>query len=176
MNPTLIVLEVLGWIQAPLLWYLFKRYAKRNVLGELIAGAIFGVFFEVATEALWDYHFQITFYRDTPVGVLTGWMVMFTLVTYISEKLYCRVLRTDHIAPRDKRIFIFDLIAGTIVALPMETIGAKLGVWTYRTDLLKWDWNHLVPFFNMPYEVISGYCLVMLIAPTFVRYWEKSFE
>jgi hypothetical protein len=176
MNTTLTVLETIGWLQVPLVWYLFKRYAKRNVAGELISGAIFGVFFEMTTEPLWDYHFAITFYRDIPVGVVTGWMVMFTLVVFISEKLYCFVLHKEHIVPRDKRIFIFDLIAGTLVALPMETIGAKLGVWTYRNDLLKWDWNTLIPFFNMPYELIMGYSLVMLIAPTFVRYWEKSFE
>lgn len=176
MSLTLILIEILGFIEVPLVWYLFKRYGKRNVMGEMIAGGIFGLFFEVASEPLWDYHMAVTFYRDTPVVAITGWMVMFTLVVVISQKLYCLALHKTSIQPHDKRIFIFDILAGILVGLPLETFGARAGVWTYRTDLLHWNWNSLIPFFDMPYEVIWCYALLMLIAPTFVRYWESSLE
>lgn len=172
----LILLEVWGlFFQAPLVWWLFRRYGRRNVTGEMIAAAIIGVVWEISTEPLWDYHFKVNFYRDAPVAVITGWMVMLTLIVCLSEKLYDLVLRKKGIVPGDKRIFIFDIISAMIVALPMETAGAKLGVWTYRQDLLKWDWG-FIPLFNMPYELMFGYSLLMLIAPTFIRYWEKPFE
>jgi len=159
----------------PVMWWLFKRYAKRNVLGEIIAAGIVGIFWEIATEPLWTYHFRITIYRDVPVAVITGWMVMLTLVIFLSEKIYCRLFKTDSLKPRDKRIFLIDIFSAALICLPMETVGAKLGVWTYRQDILRWDWG-FIPFFNMPYEILFGYSLIMLIAPTFVRYWERSFE
>lgn len=172
---TLIILEIWGFLQVPVVWWLFRRYARRNVAGEMIAGAIVGVCWEICTEPLWDYYFRVTFYRDAPVAVITGWMVMFALITFVSEKLYCLFLRRDSILPRDKRIFLFDVLAAAVVSLPMETMGAKLGVWSYRQDILKWDWG-FIPFFNMPWEIMFGYSLLMLVTPTFVRYWEKSFE
>ena len=176
MSDTLILIEIFGWIEVPLVWFLFKRYAKRNVLGEMAASCVFGIFFEVVSEPLWDYHMAVTFYRDTPVVAITGWMVMFTLVVVMSEKLYRFALREERIIPYDKRIVLFDILAGIIVCLPLETFGARTGVWTYRTELLKWNWDSLIPVFKVPYEVVWCYALLMLIAPTFVRYWAKSFE
>jgi hypothetical protein len=176
MNSTLIMLEIWGFLQVPIMWYIFKRYAKRNVIGEIVASGIVGVFWEVSTEPLWDYHFLINFHKDIPITAITGWMVMLTLVIFLSEKIYCFLFKKTSIEPRDKRIFMIDIFSAFIICLPFETVGYKLGVWTYRQDLLHWDWGHLIPFFNMPYEILSGYALVMLVAPTFVRYWEKSFE
>lgn len=172
---TLLLLEIWGFLQVPVVWWLFRRYARRNVAGEMLAGAIVGIFWEISTEPLWDYFFKVTFYRDAPVAVITGWMVMFALITFVSEKLYKLFLRKPAIAPRDKRIFFFDVLAAALVSLPMETLGAKLGVWRYRQDILNWDWG-FIPFFNMPWEIMFGYSLLMLVAPTFVRYWEGAFE
>lgn len=172
---TLKLLEVWGFLQVPAVWWLFKRFARRNVAGEMIGAAIVGIMWEMVTEPLWDYHFRITFYKDTPVAVITGWMVMLTLIVFVAEKLYCYFLRKERIAGRDKRVFVFDVIGASLVALPMETVGAKLGVWTYRQDILKWDWG-TIPFFNMPWEIMMGYSLLMLIVPTYIRYWEHSFE
>ena len=174
MNVSLYFLEALGLSLPLVMWLVFRRYG-RNVTGEIIAGAIVGVVWEIATEPLWDYHLNLTFYRDIPVAVIAGWSFMLTLVPFLSEKLYCLVLRRAALAARDKRIFIFDIVSAALVCLPLETLGAKTGVWTYRQDLLQWHWG-LIPLFNMPYELLFGYSLLMLIAPTFVRYWERSFE
>ena len=175
MSPLLVFLEAFGLSLPALTWWLMRRYARRNVAGELIAGAIVGVVWEIATEPLWDYHLALTFYRDAPVAVVAGWSVMLALVPWLAEKIYCKVLGLAALRPRDKRIFIFDIVSAAIVCLPLETLGAKCGVWTYRQDLLKWDWG-LIPLFGMPYELLFGYSLLMLVAPTFVRYWEGSFE
>lgn len=171
----LLLLETWGFLQVPVVWWLFRRYAHRNLGGEMLAAAIVGVMWEMATEPLWDYHFRVTFYKDAPVAVITGWMVMLPVIVVLSEKLYRFFLRRELLDRRDKRIFFFDVISAALVALPMETIGAKLGVWSYRQDILRWDWG-LIPFFNMPWEIMAGYSLLMLIVPTYIRYWERSFE
>ena len=171
----LAIIEIILYLQIPVTWYLFRRFAKRNVTGEMIAGTMIGVFNEFATAPLWDYHLSINIYKHTPLAVVLGWGVMFTLVTFISEKLYCYFLKKDCIEAKDKRIFIFDVASAALVAFPLETLGIKLGIWNYRYDILQWNWG-TVPFFNMPYEALVGYMLFMLIAPTFVRYWEKGFE
>lgn len=171
----LILWEIWTYVQVPVMVYVFKRFAKRNVIGDLVAGSIIGLFIEFATEPLWDYHLQITIYKDTPLSIILGWGVMFTLVVFASEKLYLWILRRDTIKPYDKRIFLFDVVAAAAIAFPLETIGLKAGIWDYRYDLLQWDWG-TVPFFEMPYEALVGYALLMLVAPTFVRYWEASFE
>jgi len=171
----LALLEAWGFLQVPVVWWLFRRYARRDVTGELTAAAIVGVMWEMATEPLWDYNFRVTFYKDAPVAVVTGWMVMLTLIVFLAEKGYTRLLKKDRIARGDKRIFLFDVAAAALVALPMETAGAKLGVWSYRQDLLQWDWG-LIPFFGMPWEIMAGYSLLMLIVPTFIRTWEGEFE
>lgn len=171
----LILLEIWGlFFQVPVVWWLIHRYGKRDVTGEMIAAAIIGVVWEVSTEPLWDYHFKITFYHHAPVAVISGWMVMLTMIVCLSEKMYKKLLKKDKVEYGDKRIFIFDVLSAAVIALPMETIGAKMGVWSYQQNLLKWDWG-LIPFFNMPYELLFGYSLLMLIAPTFIRYWEKPF-
>jgi hypothetical protein len=172
----LIVLEIVLYLQIPLTWYLFRRFARRNVIGEMMAGVMIGAFNEFATEPLWQYHLHITIYKhNTPLAVVLGWGVMFTLVTFISEKLYCAFLKRPHIEGKDKRIFVFDVLAAAMVAFPLETLGIKAGIWSYRYDRLGWDWG-TVPFFKMPYEALFGYCLLMLVAPTFVRYWQRPFE
>lgn len=172
---TLRVLELIGLLQAPVMWWAFRRYFKRDMTGEMIASAIVGVVWEIATEPLWDYHFSITYYKDAPLAELTGWMVMFPLVILLSEKLYRTVLKKEKLLPHDKRIFLFDIISAQVICLPLEAAGAKLGVWTYRLDILGWHWG-AIPFFDLPLEVPFGYSLLMLIAPTFIRYWQKDFE
>lgn len=175
MSATLVFLEVIGLSLPALLWFLFRRLARRNMAGEIAAGAIVGLVWEISTEPLWDYHLALTVYRDVPLAVIAGWSFMLTLVPWLSEKLYCRVLGEPALRPHDKRIFFFDILSALVVCLPLETLGARSGVWTYRQDLLQWDWG-LIPLFNMPYELLFGYSLLMLVAPTFVRYWEGSFE
>jgi hypothetical protein len=172
----LIILEIWSYLQIPLYWYLFKRFAKRDIVGDLIAGTMIGCFIEFSTEPLWVYHFKITIYKhNTPLSVVLGWGVMFTLVVFLSEKLYCKFLKQPSIIPYDKRIFLFDVLAGVMIGLPFETLGLKSGVWDYRYDILQWNWGEVL-FFHMLYEALFGYALLMLIAPTFVRYWQAAFE
>lgn len=171
----MILWEVWAFGQIPLYLYLFKKFGNRNVAGDILAGTMIGCFIEFATEPLWDYHFKVVIYKDIPIAVLLGWGALFTLVTAFSEKLYKVILKKDSILHYDKRIFIFDVIAAAIVAFPLETMGLKAGIWDYNYDMLQWNWG-TVPFFEMPYEALFGYCLLMLIAPTFVRYWQGAFE
>jgi len=170
----LMLWEIWSYVQIPVVWWLFKKFGKRNVAGSLVAGAIIGCFLEFATEPLWTYHFRFTIYKDIPPGVILGWGVLFTLVTIASEKMYMKALHVTSVRPNDKRIFLFDVIAACVVAFPMETIGLKQGVWDYNYDILQWNWG-TVPFFHMPYEAVLGYALLMLVAPTFVRYWRGHF-
>jgi len=173
---TLILIEVWSYVQIPVIWYLFKKLARRDVSGHMIAGTLIGAFLEFSTEPLWQYHFKITVYKhNTPLSVVTGWGVMFTLVVFLSEKLYCWFLKESTILPQDKRILFFDALGALLIGLPLETLGLKSGVWDYRNDILHWDWG-IMPFFRMPYEALFGYTLLMLIAPTFVRYWEGVFS
>lgn len=172
---SLLLWEAWTYLQLPLLWWLFRRYAGRDVRGDLIAGSLLGIFMEFATEPLWDYHFRLTIYKDVPLSVVTSWGVMYTLVVFVSEKAYFRLFDKTEITPGDKRIFLCDLVCGLLVGVPMEWVGLKTGIWTYRYDRLGWDWG-MVPLLGMPWESIFGYALMMLTAPTFVRYWEGSFE
>ncbi len=171
----LIIFEAAIYALVPLVWFLFKRFAGRNVAGEMIAGAIIGFFNEFATEPLWDYHFRLTYYKDIPVAIILSWGVLFAVVVYVSEKMYCFARKRKTIKPGDVSIFIFDLLAAALIAFPVETLGVKSGIWTYRYDRLNWDWG-TVPLFNMPWEALFGYCLLMLIGPSFVRAWEKTFD
>lgn len=172
---TLIIIEISFFLLVPLTWYLFKRFAHRNVFGQMVAGTILGAFNEFATQPLWDYHLQINVYKDTPLSIIFGWGVMFVVATFISEKLYCFFLKKTEIKAGDKRIFVFDMLAGTLFSFPLETILLKAGVWDYRYDLLNWHWGE-IPFFNMPLEALFGYCLFMLIGPSYVRAWGKYFN
>ncbi len=168
-------MEVWGFIQVPLVWYLFRRFGKRNVTGELIAGTIIGAFIEFATEPLWDYHLKVTVYKDVPLVIVIGWGMMFTLATCLSEWMYKKVTGKTVVDDRDKRLLLLDVVCAVAVALPIEKLGLATGVWTYRYDLLQWDWGK-VPFFNMPLEALFGYALLMLIGPSYVRHWQREFE
>ena len=172
---TLLLLEIWGFLQVPVVWWLFHRYARRNVAGEMLAGAVVGVFWEISTEPLWDYHFVVTVYKDIPPGIVLGWGVLFTLAVFVSEKLYTLIFRRNSIIEYDKRIFITDLLAAPLVGLPLEKTGMLAGVWDYHYELLNWS-GIVVPVFGMPLEALIGYGLLMLTGPTFVRYWQRGFE
>lgn len=167
--------EIWAYLQLLVVWYCFKRFAGRNVAGDIIAGSLIGFMLEFITEPFWNYHFRITIYKDIPLSVPFAWGMMITLVTFLSEKLYCRSLGKKEIDIYDKRILFFDVLAGVLIGFPMETIGIKTKIWDYRYDLLNWNWGN-APLFNMPYEALAGYALLMLVSPTFVRYWQGSFE
>ncbi|MFA6092251.1 MAG: hypothetical protein WCU88_01705 [Elusimicrobiota bacterium] len=171
----LILWEVWSYAQVPLFIYLFRRFFKRNIAGDILAGIMIGVFIEFSTEPLWLYHFKLTYYKDTPISVPLGWGVMFAQICFLSEKLYCFLLKKDRIIPGDKRIFIFDVLGGALLGFPFETIGHHAGIWDYNYKVLGWDWG-TVPFFGMPYEALVGYMLLMLTAPSFVRQWQGFFE
>ena len=170
----LVLWEIWSYLQIPVVWWMFWKFAHRKVGGSMAAGAIIGCFLEFSTEPLWNYHFRFTIYKDIPPGVILGWGVLFTLVTFASEKMYMKILKVPGVIPHDKRIFLFDVVAAIAIAFPMETIGLKQGVWDYNYDILKWNWG-TVPFFHMPYEAVLGYALLMLVAPTFIRYWRGYF-
>ena len=172
---SLLFWEIWSYAHVPLVWYLFKRFARRDVSGSIIAGAMIGVFLEFATEPLWTYHFRLTIYKDIAPSIFLGWGVLFTLVLFVSEKLYRAVLHTRRVRVEDKRLFVFDVAAALLVAFPMETMGHKAGVWTYNESVLNWDWG-TVPFVRMPAEALVAYALLMLIAPTFVRRWRGAFS
>src|SRR5262245_24482651 len=108
-------MEIFSYVQIPLYVFLFWKFAKRNVVGDIVAGSIIGCFIEFATEPLWDYHFKITVYRDTPLSIILGWGVMFMLVCFISEKLYTWLLRKPSIDMYDKRIFLFDVLGAVLI-------------------------------------------------------------
>lgn len=171
----LILWEIWSYVHLPIIWFLFRRFGKVNVIGSMIAGSIIGCFLEFSTEPLWTYHFKFTVYKDVAPSIVLGWGVLFTLTIAFSEKLYCRVLGVNRVRRDDKRIFLFDVFAACLIAFPMETIGLKSGVWTYNQDMLNWSWG-TVPFFEMPLEALFGYALLMTIAPTFIRHWRDGFQ
>lgn len=171
----LVFMEIWSYLQVPVIAYLFWKIAKRNVVGDMIAGTLIGMYIEFATEPLWDYHFVVTIYKDIPPGIVLGWGVMFTFAVFISEKLYKFFFKQNKIIQYDKRIFITDIIAAPLVGLPLEKIGLLTNVWDYHYELLNWS-GITIPVFGMPLEALIGYALLMMIAPTFVRYWQGSFE
>lgn len=158
-----------------LVWYCFRKWARRDVLGDLIAGVLIGFFWEYSTEALWTYHLQVNVYKDIPLAILFGWGVMFTLAVFVSEKMFILFFRMKDTIRHDLRVFITDVIAAFLVGLPIEKFGLVTGLWDYNYGILNWS-PARDPVFHMPYEVLVGYGLLMMIAPTFVRYWHKAIE
>jgi hypothetical protein len=171
----LIYWEIWSYLQIPIFWYLFRRFARRNIIGDIIAGAMIGVAIEIATAPSWIYHFKINFYKGAPLSVPLGWGVMFAQVVFLSEKLYCWVLKEKAVISHDKRIFFFDVLAGVLIGFPLEAMGLHAGVWDYNYSVLGWNMGR-VPFFNMPIEALLGYAMLMLLAPTFVRHWQGPFN
>jgi len=169
----LILWEIWSYLQVPFFCYIFSRFLHRNIVDDIIAGAMIGLAIEFATEPLWIYHFKINFYKHTPLSIPLGWGVMFAQVVFVSEKLYCLVLKKDKIMHHDKRIFIFDALAGVLIGFPLEAMGFHAGVWDYNYNTLGWNMGR-VPIFNMPIEALIGYALLMLLAPTFVRCWHGA--
>jgi len=169
------ILEIFSYFFVLFVWTIFRRYLKRNITGDILAGAIVGLFLEFSTKPVNIYHFHITIYKDLPLIIPFDWGMMFAVTVYLSEKAYRFVLREPCIKPKDKRIFLFDVIIGTLVGFPLETAGAWLGAWEYNLGKIHWTLGN-VPIFHMPWETVIAYALIMLVGPTFVRYWQASFE
>jgi hypothetical protein len=172
---TLVHWEIWSYLQVPLFWFLFWKFGRQDVSGSFIAGSLVGLFVEFSTEPLWTYHFRYTFYKDVTPSIILGWGVLLTLTVFFSEKLYRWLLNRNTVDPNDRRLFLFDALAAGLIAFPMETMGLKAGVWTYNLHILDWTWG-TVPVFEMPFEALFGYMLLMTIAPTFIRRWRQDFS
>jgi len=167
----LTIWEISSFLQLPIMWALFRKFGKVDVLRPMLAGAIVGCFIEFSTEPLWAYHYRINVYKDVPLAVVLGWGFLLTLVTQASEVLYRWVV--DRVgSSREWYRVVCDVCAGVAVALPLEAIGLKNGIWDYNYVALQWTWGTL-PLIEMPYEALMGYALLMLIGPTYVRYWSR---
>jgi hypothetical protein len=161
-------LEVCSYVVAIALWtYLHNRFG-RQISGDILMGTVMGFFLEFSTEPVSNYRFALTIYKDLPLIIPFDWGLMFALTALASDKLYARFFGNK--AKPDGRIFILDLMIGTMIGFPAETLGAHLGAWTYNIDALGWSLGQ-VPFFHMPWEAAISYALIMLIGPTFVRSW-----
>lgn len=170
---SLVLWEAWAYVHVPLVWWAMRRFARREVSGEIAAGTLLGFYIEFATEPLWDYHFAINFYKDAPLAVPLGWGAMFALVTFLSEKLLRRLHPEAPLERADRRMLLCDAAAGFLIGVPLEWIGLRSGVWRYNAEILGWDWG-AVPGLGFPYEALLGYILLMLVAPSFVRYWRRE--
>jgi len=170
---TLFFLELWSYLQIVVVWVAFKRFAKRDVSGGLLAGSLIGLMNEFITEPFWLYHFKINIYKDIPLSVIPAWGVLLVMVTFLSEKAYKAVFKINRINPKNYRILLFDIIIGVLVGFPVETIGIKFGAWEYNYDLLQWNWGN-IPVLGMPTEALIGYALFMLVFPSFVRHWQSN--
>ena len=168
---SLLLWEAWSYLQVPAVWLGFKRWENRDVSGELIAGTLFGAYIEFATEPLWDYHFYLTIYKDTPPSVPLGWGVMFAAASSLSDKLYRRFVKRE-LDRSDPRLLVCDVLAGVAVGVPLEAIGHRAGVWDYNYGILGWSWGDL-PLTGLPLEALFGYALLMVVAPSFVRNWRE---
>lgn len=164
--------EIWSYAQVPLVWLAFRRWAGRDVSGELLAGALFGAYIEFSTEPLWNYHFRLTVYKDIPLSVPLGWGVMFAQSCALSEFLYRRLLGAAP-AHDDPRLLLCDAAAGVLVGVPLEAIGHAAGIWDYNFGVLGWTWGRM-PLTGLPYEALAGYAMLMLVAPSFVRRWRDG--
>ncbi|MCB4757028.1 MAG: hypothetical protein LHV69_08410 [Elusimicrobia bacterium] len=170
-----ILWEIVSYLTVFAVWLFFRRVLKRNITGDILIGTVFGVFSEFFTEPFVNYHFKLTFYKDVPVVIPIAWGMMFAMTAYVSERLYSFFLKRRKIVAQDKRILVFDVIAGLLVGFFLETVGSQARLWEYNSLAIGWNLG-TIPFLNMPVETLIAYALIMLVMPTVVRYWHGSFE
>lgn len=167
---SILVWEFASYLPAPLLWFLFRRFAARDISGDLICGAMIGAYVEFAAEPLWDYHFRFVIYKDVSLSVLLGWGVLFALARALSEGLHRRAAGVRSVDPFDRRTFLFDGLAGLALLVPIRLIGALSDAWDYNLDVLRWTWGR-APLLDIPFEALLSYLLLMTTAPVFLRSW-----
>ena len=154
---------------------LFLGLAHRNILGDIIAGTVFGFFWEFSTARFWDYRLGWKLPWGTPPAVIINWGVLFAVVVFLSERLYKSMFHRAQVELHDPRIFLTDVVAGLCVGCPAEWLGLYRGLWTYKDCPSCWSgWGPKVPILGLPSDIFIGYALMMLVAPTFVRYWQGA--
>lgn len=153
---------------------LFWFIGKRNVTGEMICGTLIGIFIELITEPDWDYNLKFYIYKDVSPLVILGWGVSFSWVVAVSDFVYKLWVKGKKVKLFDKRVLLTDFVCGTIMFVSVEVFAMHvLHAWTYSPIL---GWTLIVPIINYPFEGVLGSMLAALILPTFVRYWQKSFD
>jgi len=113
---TLLIIVTIIWL-----------YREKNLWGEIILGSVVGLIWELATESLWDYNdymFSLYIYKDVPLSVVLGWVVVFMISSIIADYLYERV----------KNDFVATVTSIFIVGSLLETMGITLNLWTYTVD------------------------------------------
>lgn len=157
-----------------LIFPIFFRIFRKNIIGEFIAGVVLGIFFEIATEPVWDYHLTWYLYKDVSPIIMLGWGVSFTILVKLSDWFYKKVYHKKQVNLFDLRLFASDLIVGTTWLTAVELFGINvLHGWNYSPEL---GWHIMIPIINFPLEAVLALALFSLVMPTFVRHWQKKLD
>jgi len=146
------LLTVSGIVCLIVIYFIGKKI-KKNIIGKIIMGVIFGLFIEMSTSPMFIYDtnkltwFFIIGNEEIVVGILLAWGCVFSVAATVTELIQSDILkRNDNIS-----YYFLALISMLIFGLPLELIGHSVGMWRYSCM------EHVPKFFNVPWPAVFGW-------------------
>lgn len=133
--------------------YLVGREIKKNMIGKIIMGTIFGFFIEMSTSPMFVYDTdKLTWYfvvgnEEIVIGILLAWACVLSVAATATESLQRKILkREDNIS-----YYFCGILSMLIFGLPLEFVGYNIGLWKYASM------ENVSKIFDLPWPAPFGW-------------------
>lgn len=140
--------------------FLYSYHSKKSYLPAYLVGIIFGLFWEVATEPLFNYqNFAFYIWKDVPLAIILGWGVSIAGFKIISDLIHSKY----KIKFNTLESLAIDLLVAGILGVSMEFLGShNFAIYTYSL-------SDIPILAGMPFIWPVGWLIIGLLNLSLVR-------
>lgn len=138
-------------------WWVARRTGRRWKLSVLFWLYLYGLFFEILTEAYWDYRWIAFVIReDISITFPLGWTGLCMIVTSASEYVYKKVRKVSTVDLKDPLLPRLDALIWILVGDSAEILFHQIGMIDRYVKIFPLG---LSPF-GPPWVVLLGYAIL----------------
>lgn len=149
---------------------LIGKKRKVSYIPEFIAGSLYGLWWELSTETLFNYgsSFSIYLWKDVPLGMIFLWGVSVAGFSLISDYLQEKIPVAKKGKNRElKNNLFWDIMVASLIGWSLEIAGSQIfKMWSYPS-------GQYLAVFNTPVKWLLGWSLVGIMLLGVVRRYKS---
>ena len=154
------------------LYFGAKKFFKKDLTGELVAGVSLGLFWEILTNDEWNYDTSrmISFYigkAEIPLEILMGWSLVLAGSILATEIMQRKLKWHGKLS-----FFVLGLISIFVLGFATEVIGVNTGLWNYPDNRGVYTIGSLI----LPNRVVGGWMYFGILFLTVIKFYEHVLE
>lgn len=159
-------------ISIVILYFISKKFWKKDLTGELIIGFFLGLFWEILTNEAWNYDVSrmITLYvgkAEIPLEIVMGWSFVLATSVLATELMQKKLKWHGKVS-----FFVLGIVSIFLIGFATEVIGINTNVWTYPDNRGVYQFGPVL----LPLRVAFGWMFFGVIFLTTIKYYHHVIE